>query len=328
GKWHLGYHPPYLPASHGFDDFRGLASGDGDHHSHIDRSGRRDWWHNDRIEMESGYTADLVTRHAVEFIDRNRTRPFFLYVAHLAIHFPWQGPEDEGYRVEGRSYHDLSKLGSLPGKDVGAKVRAMVENLDRNVGRIVEALERRGLARNTLLFFTSDNGGYLTYSGGYRNISSNGPLRGQKGEVYEGGHRVPAIAWWPGRIKSGVCNQTVMTFDLFPTFAELAGIARQGSQPRPDGLSLTRLLFDWKALEARTLFWRMRENRAVRQGPWKLVRMGAADPQLYNLEQDLGESRDLAAAQPQRVKALLDTLASWEKEVNGRRSSVARKAGE
>ena len=100
GKWHLGYHPPFMPVDQGFRDFRGLTSGDGDHHSHIDRSGRKDWWHNSELVPEAGYGVDLITKHSVNFVERHRDEPFFLYVAHLAIHFPWQGPNDRGYRVE------------------------------------------------------------------------------------------------------------------------------------------------------------------------------------------------------------------------------------
>ncbi|MCP5116779.1 MAG: sulfatase [bacterium] len=316
GKWHLGYHPPFLPASQGFDDFRGLVSGDGDHHSHIDRSGRKDWWHNNRIEMESGYTADLLTRHSIDFIARNKNRPFFLYVPHLAIHFPWQGPDDEGYRVEGEDYWNLSKLGRLKSKNVRAKTREMVEAVDRGVGRIVAAIEDLGLADNTLVFFTSDNGGYLTYQGGFHNISNNGPLRGQKGEVYEGGHRVPAIAWWPGRIQPGVSEGTTMTFDLFPTFLELAGIDPGEASGKLDGVSLARLLSGREPIEARTLFWRRDNAAAVRRGPWKLIRLGDQKPQLYNLADDIGETKNRAAARPALVDTLLRALAEWEADVD------------
>lgn len=97
GKWHLGYRPPLLPTNQGFDLFRGLGSGDGDFHTHIDRSGNEDWWHNDQLETVEGYTTDLLTRYSIEFIEAHRDRPFFLYVPHLAIHFPWQGPHDPGH---------------------------------------------------------------------------------------------------------------------------------------------------------------------------------------------------------------------------------------
>jgi arylsulfatase A-like enzyme len=319
GKWHLGYRPPFLPPRYGFDDFRGLGSGDGDHHSHIDRSGRKDWWHNERIEMETGYTADLLTRHSIRFIEQNRNRPFFLYVPHLAIHFPWQGPRDKGYRVEGKDYNDLSKLGQLDSKDVSAKVKEMVEAVDESTGRIVAALQQHGLTENTLVVFTSDNGGYLTYQGGYHNISSNGPLRGQKTDVYEGGHRVPAIVRWPGRIRPGISDQTAMTFDLFPAFAQLAGASGRAASLKLDGSNLNPVLFDGKPLAARTLFWRMRDKKAVRQGDWKLVLAGKQEPELYNLRSDIGESRNLADSQPEMKSKLLRELARWEADVDGSR---------
>lgn len=312
GKWHLGFHPPFLPTRFGFDDFQGLASGDGDHHSHIDRSGRPDWWHNETLHPETGYTADLVTRHSISFIERNRSRPFFLYVPHLAIHFPWQGPAEKPHRVEGKSYTSGSeKLGLQESKDISAKVRQMVEAVDDSVGRIVRALEQHRLTDRTLVFFTSDNGGYLTYSGGYHNISNNGPCRGQKGDVYEGGHRVPAIAWWPGRIRPGVSGQTAMSFDLVPTFAALAGTGAQARAPEFDGVNLNPLLFHQQALPSRTLFWRMHEKKAVRQGDWKLVVVDK-DTHLFNLKDDIAEKTDLSLQHPEIKARLSNELARWE----------------
>ena len=315
GKWHLGYHPPFMPGDQGFDDFRGLASGDGDHHSHIDRSGRKDWWHNAEIEMEEGYGVDLITKHSVDFIERHRDEPFFLYVAHLAIHFPWQGPEDRGYRVEGGNYHNLTKLGELDSLDVSSQVKKMVEAVDGSVGGILGALREHALDSNTLVFFTSDNGGYLTYQGGYHNISENGPLRGQKTDPYEGGHRVPAIAWWPGRIQPGTTNSVAATFDLFPTILEAVGAEAESA--RFDGVSLAPLLFEGEDPDPRTIFWRMRGEAAVRRAQWKLVQNPSALPELYDLSRDLGESNDLSESQPQIVDELAEALAAWELDVDG-----------
>jgi arylsulfatase A len=214
GKWHLGYKPPWLPTSQGFDVFRGLGSGDGDFHTHIDRSGTPDWWHNNQLESAEGYTTDLLTRYSIEFIEANRDRPFFLYVPHLAIHFPWQGPADPPHRQKGRSYHD-DKWGAIPEpSNVQPHIRAMIQALDASVGQVVTALQKAGLEQNTLVIFTSDNGGYLTYGDRFRNISSNGPLRGAKASMYEGGHRVPTIFSWPGRIESGVSDETAHSTDL------------------------------------------------------------------------------------------------------------------
>lgn len=310
GKWHLGYQPPFLPGDQGFGEFRGLASGDGDHHSHIDRSGRKDWWRDSEIAMEEGYSVDLITQHSVDFIERHRGEPFFLYVAHLAIHFPWQAPRDPPYRVEGGNYHDLSKLGQLTSKDVSAQVSQMVEAVDASVGAILKALREQELERSTLVFFTSDNGGYRTYRGGYHNISENGRLRGQKTDLYEGGHRVPAIARWPERIGPGISDELAATFDLVPTFLELAGIPRDAIAF--DGQSLAPVLFHGTRLPPRTLFWRMRGHRAVRQGRWKLVSHPGAAPELYDLAEDLGEGNDLSGAREDVVRAMAEALGKWE----------------
>lgn len=317
GKWHLGYHPPFMPSNQGFDDFRGLASGDGDHHSHIDRSGRKDWWHNAEIRMEEGYGVDLITDHSVDFIRRHAGTPFLLYVAHLAIHFPWQGPDDRGYRVEGGNYHNLTKLGELESLDVSSQVNKMVEAVDGSVGRILDALKQEGLDGRTLVFFTSDNGGYLTYEGGYHNISENGPLRGQKTDPYEGGHRVPAIARWPGTIDPGTTDALAATFDLFPTILELAGT--QESRDGLDGLSLVPLLLDGRPLPDRTLFWRMRGEAAVRRAQWKLVRNPDAPLELYDLSADIGETDNVAASNPEILGNLTASLAEWESEVDADR---------
>ncbi len=316
GKWHLGYHAPFMPGNQGFDDFRGLTSGGGDHHSHIDRSGRKDWWHNGEIDMEQGYSVDLITRHSVAFIEKHADRPFFLYVPHLAIHFPWQGPNESGYRIEGGDYRDFSKLGIHESKDVSAKVQEMIEAVDGSVGAIVQALRDRGIEENTLVIFTSDNGGYLTYEGGFHNISSNGPLRGQKTDVYEGGHRVPAIAWWPGRIAPGLTDETASTFDLFPTLMDLAGASSSGIAF--DGVSLASLLVEGAPLAQRSLFWKMREKRAMRRDDWKLVQLGAAKPELYNLRTDMTEQNDIAAEEPQRVSRMMTEMAAWEAVVGSR----------
>ena len=313
GKWHLGYHPPWLPPDQGFDLFRGLASGDGDFHTHIDRSGNEDWWRNNEIEMVQGYTTDLLTQYSVDFIRDHRDQPFFLYVPHLAIHFPWQGPQDPPHRQKGLSWHD-DKWGVIPNRaNVHPHVKAMIESLDGGVGRILAALRQWKLQENTLVVFTSDNGGYLTYAGGFANISSNGPLRGQKTDLYEGGHRVPAIFYWPGKIRPAVTDQIAHSVDLLPTFVALAGVHPQKVQT--DGVDLGPLLFSGKQLPERMLFWRARQLRAVRKGQWKLF-MNGKTTELYDLRNDLGEQRNLASKSPALVQELADEWSRWNRDVN------------
>jgi arylsulfatase A len=311
GKWHLGYHPPFLPPDQGFDEYVGLGSGDGDYHTHVDRSGNEDWWRNNELAMEKGYTTELLTKHSLRFIETNRERSFFLYLPHLAIHFPWQGPDDPPHRQQGRSYQD-DKWGVIPDPaNVAPHIKAMVEALDNSVGQIMAALKRWQLDRNTLVVFTSDNGGYLTYGKNFRNISSNGPLRGQKAQLYEGGHRVPAIFRWPGRIKTGVTATIAHSVDLLPTLAKLAGI----ENGKTDGVDLAPLLFQGKPPSDRAFFWRAGNKRAVRDGDWKLCRE-RNQSELFNLAEDLGEAHDLAKQHPDKVRKLEASWQAWEADVN------------
>jgi arylsulfatase A len=314
GKWHLGYHPPLLPADQGFDDFIGLGSGDGDHHSHIDRSGREDWWRNNELEMEDGYSTDLITDHSIDFIKAHKEKPFFLYVAHLSIHFPWQGPDDPPHRTEGVDWA-LDKWGVIHDKnDVRPHVKAMVESIDSGVGKIMQTLKKLNLEKNTLVIFTSDNGGYIHYSDSHFQISSNGPLRGQKTDVYEGGHRVPFIAYWPRKIKAGVeSNELVMTMDMFPTFAELAD--SNVALDNLDGRSILSHLLRQKSLSERAVCWKIRNERAIRKGKWKLALIGDNEPELYDLSVDIGEKSNLANRQPEVVEALVSEYKNWEADV-------------
>jgi arylsulfatase A len=313
GKWHLGYIPPWLPPSQGFDEFRGLGAGDGDHHTHIDRWGREDWWHNNALDMTTGYTADLLTQYSIEFIEQHQHEPFFLYVPHLAIHFPWQGPNDPPHRKKGGDY-DNDKWGIIPDPShVQPHIKAMVESVDQSVGQIVATLERLKLSDNTLVLITSDNGGYLNYGEKFHDISSNGPLRGQKGTIYEGGHRVPMIFFWPGKIAPGVTDATAMSIDLFPSFATLAGFNTEGMQL--DGVDLVPHLMDGQKLARRTLFWREDIEHAVRRGPWKLC-VNGKQVELFDLDKDLGETKDLSRQQPALVQSLVAAWAKWESGVN------------
>ncbi len=307
GKWHLGYHADFNPVHHGFDHFRGYVSGNVDYHSHVDNSGVADWWDNLELVEEDGYVTDLVNHHAVDFIDAHQDQPFFLYVSHEAPHFPYQGRQDPADRfVGGKPPHDYDAWGSRP--DRKAAYKEMIEAMDEGVGWIVAKLRERGLEENTLVLFCSDNGAMDEFG-------SNGVLRGEKGDVHEGGHRVPAAAAWPGRIEPGTAShETVMTMDLLPTFLALAG-QNPAAAPQPlDGIDISPALLEQNPLPERDLFWRYSGKAAIRRSRWKLVRTDEGI-ELFDLENDLQEQRNLAADHPERVAKLEDALSAWEQDI-------------
>ncbi|MEJ7589771.1 MAG: sulfatase-like hydrolase/transferase [Ferruginibacter sp.] len=323
GKWHLGYKPPLLPFDQGFQDFIGLGYGDGDHFTHVDRVGNSDWWHNDTLKPETGYSVDLITNHSIDFIRKNKSHPFFLYVSHLAIHFPWQGPNDPPHRIQGKNY-SKEKWGIIPDrKNVAPHIKAMVESVDESVGKIIGALRQEGLEKNTLVIFTSDNGGYINYSsGGFENISSNGPFRGQKGDIYEGGHRVPFIAYWPGKIKEGVTKtDLLMTMDMYPSFISLAEEKIHDSL-KLDGMNILPVFFNNRKVEDRAVCWKTENNKAIRKGKWKVDIIENKAPELYDLESDPGETKDIAAKYPEIVNQLLKQYPAWEKDVTANYTQI------
>jgi len=327
GKWHLGYFPNNGPVHHGFDQFAGHLHGATDYISHVDRYGRMDWWHNDRPVGEEGYNTTLITDHAIRFIRGHRRQPLFLMVSHSAIHFPWMTPDDKAHRVAGTRHDDVvGKLGPHVGGPVQPVVQRMIEELDGSVGRIMGALKELELDSRTLVFFTSDNGGILRQAGvaitpGNR-ISSNAPLRGQKHGLYEGGHRVPAIAWWPGRVPRGVQSAaTAMTMDLHPTWLDLAGLdlPAAGGPHALDGISLRSELLGRGATAERILFWRQGDSTAVRWRTWKLVSIHGRPFELYDLNKDLGERHDLARQHPEIVQKLSAALDDWQRTIGRER---------
>ncbi|MFH5832997.1 sulfatase-like hydrolase/transferase [Halalkalibaculum sp. DA384] len=327
GKWHLGYNLRQSPIYFGFDEFRGMLHGAVDYHSHVNTFGRFDWWYNDKRVKEEGYVTNLITEHSLKFIESHQEDPFFLFVSHLAIHFPWQTPDDESHREVGKRYRavsgDLNRLGPHTPDETGKVVQEMIEVMDYSVGKVIDKLKQLNIDNRTLVFFMSDNGGITEYRGGYTEISSNAPLRGAKHSVYEGGHRVPAIAWWPGMIEEGiVTDEIAMTMDILPTALELANIKRpkENGPNSLDGVSLLPLLLKEKSLSSRTLFWQTNDkSAAVRKEEWKLVVNSNEDEnssELYNLKMDINESNDLSEGYSDLVKELQNKLNTWRQTVN------------
>ncbi len=324
GKWHLGRPENGNPVKFGFDEFQGFFSGEVDHFSKIDRYGNEDWWINEKLVNETGYVTQLITEKSIEFIESNKSRPFFLYISHSAIHFPWQKSDDNLWtRKKGHEYTSnfpgqFSKLGPHVPEDIPDVLSKSIEELDESVGIIITILRKYNLDQNTLVFFMSDNGGYINYNGDvWPSVGSNGQLSGQKGDVLEGGHRVPAIAWWPGHIPAlSVSNQTVMTMDILPTILDLLKVKLPVlAKPNPiDGISILPLLLEGKTLEQRTLFWRIHDQKAVRCGFWKLVVQNHS-VHLFNLLDDISEKKDVSDKYQAKKNELLAKLADWELKI-------------
>jgi len=313
GKWHLGYAAEtakYHPMNHGFDYFMGYVSGNIDYINHWGDHQEHDWWHGRKETKEEGYTTHLINKYALEFIEQNKDRPFCLYVAHESPHAPVQGPNDPIQRGPGRQ----------PRKTPHAEaMKQMILEMDKGVEQVRAKLIELGLEKNTLFLFFSDNGDAPgTATGSPR-------FRGHKGSVYEGGTRVPAVAWWPGKIKPGTRTQVPsITLDIMPTILSVAGIRPLEERPL-DGMDLSSVIFDQKSLPPRQLFWANLNNNgsrseALRDGSWKLVvqhpkaRPGTFENEtieLFDLVNDEGEKNNLALKQPKRAAAMLKRIKTW-----------------
>jgi arylsulfatase A len=321
GKWHQGYpvnSPDYHPQNHGFDEFIGYHSGNIDFVSHVGDHNVHDWWHGKNETPEEGYSSHLINRHTLDFVKRHAKseKPFCLYVAHEAIHNPVQVPGDPVRRTPEKwdrwNWREVSKEERI------AKYRGMTLPIDEGIGQLKRVLSETGIEKNTFVLVFSDNGPSADFPSGSPN------LRGGKGSVYEGGHKVPAIAWWPGRIQpGGVSDQLLTSLDVMPTLLNLAG-ARFPDRPL-DGVDFTPVLFGTASPIPRTLYWASLSNagnrsEAMRDGHWKLkVLHPRAKPgtfenekvELYNLARDPSEKTDLAKEYPARAKTMLSNLKAW-----------------
>jgi arylsulfatase A-like enzyme len=300
GKWHLGYDPQFNPVRQGFDEFRGFVSGNVDYHSHIDQTGIFDWWKQDVLLDDEGYITDLITRYGLDFIDRHHQAPFFLYLAHGAPHYPYQGRDDRADRTVGGTFKNLGSR-----EDVGQAYQEMMFALDEGVGAVREKVVNLGIAEHTIIIFISDNGANAK--------GSNGALRGFKGTLWEGGHRVPMLAWWPGKIDKGQSSTSLLlSMDLFPTILALSSI---NSGVDFDGVDFSRLLFGKEGPADRMVCWRFKDWKCARSGHWKLL-VHKQEQYLFNLSQDLGERDNLIESEKEVADRLFDALLRWEADVD------------
>ena len=300
GKWHLGFLPHFGPLKSGYQEFFGAMSGGLDYFTHKDSAGANDLYSGEQEIKRAGYLTDLISDEAVAFVGRQRGRksPFLLSVHYTAPHWPWETRADE---AEARR---IGKLYHFDGGSV-ASYTTMIRHMDEGIGRIVAALKQAGEDQNTVVVFTSDNGG--------ERFSDTWPLKGGKMDLLEGGIRVPYIVRWPARIRAGgVTAQHAITMDWVATFFEAAGAAPHTDFPL-DGVSLRKVLERPQAVFGRELFWRMkfRSQKAMRSGDWKYLAI-EGDEFLYDLRKDPRERANYARREPQRLAALRAHYAQWE----------------
>ena len=299
GKWHLGYPPHYHPLKSGYQQFHGSLSGGIDYFAHTGPTGTHDLWQGEMEVHSDEYFTDFVSHKAVEFIDAQTTaQPFMLSVHYTAPHWPWETRDDrdESQRIGGAIRH-------LDGGSI-ATYRRMIHHMDEGIGQILAALEARGLADDTLVVFTSDNGG--------ERFSDVWPFVGAKMDLLEGGIRVPLIARWPARIRPGSKTATpAITMDWVATFFEAAGITAHPDFPL-DGVSLMPLFADPQWDPQRALFWRTtnRTQRAVRHGNWKYLAVGQHE-YLFDLARDAHERANMKARDPEKLAQLRQMWEAW-----------------
>ena len=300
GKWHLGFLPHFGPLKSGYQEFFGPMSGGVDYFTHRDSAGTLDLFEGEKETDAPGYLTDLISDRAVEFIERQRGSgaPFMLSVHYTAPHWPWETRDDEAVA------RSIEKISHTDGGSVKTYL-TMVRHMDEGIGRIIAALAATGAAENTIVVFTSDNGG--------ERYSDTWPLVGKKMDLLEGGIRVPYIVRWPGRTPAGrTTAQLAMTMDWVATFLDAAGVAPHRDYPL-DGISLVPVLGAPDRTIERELFWRMkfRNQKAMRAGSWKYLSLDG-DEFLYDLSVDQRERANRGRAEPQRLATMRARYAAWE----------------
>ena len=334
GKWHMGS-PPHTPLAYGFQASYGSLDGQIEPYTHKYKDGRKSWHHNDVLFDEEGHATDLITRQAVNTIEQkkgklNAARPFFLYVAYTTPHTPINEPQKWMALYE--------KLNLFPSRQ---RFAASVTHLDASIGEIVKALDRTGQRNNTLILFISDNGGQesLTqetdnreYHGAFADkphqvLGSNFPLRGWKGDVYEGGIRVPAIVNWSGHLTPGTSDAPIHVVDWLPTICFLTESTKAHTNSKLDGRNIWPQLTGSVPTQAsHPMYWKTGKASAVRDGDWKLiVHRPTQQAELFNLKADFRESNDLGDREPEKKVRLLELLSTFEKDDGYRKTTPSDK---
>ena len=308
GKWHLGFRPEWGPNAHGFEEFFGILSGAGDYFLHKNGMGQPDLFENLTPVQRNGYLTELLTERAVNYISRRRASPFFLSLNYTAPHWPWQGPKGG----ESVTFTDKATEPVTMGHGGSLKLYAeMMRSLDDGVGRVMKALGRAGLERNTLVIFTSDNGG--------ERFSYEWPFSGQKGGLLEGGIRVPAIVRWPSVVPAKrVTHQMAIGMDWTATILAAAKTNAASDYPL-DGNDLLPVIKGTAPVYDRTFFWRIYDQDAARRGRWKYYRT-ASVRRLFDLSSDEREQADFKTQHPDIMQSLSAEFEEWNAKMLPRAS--------
>jgi arylsulfatase A-like enzyme len=298
GKYHVGNDPKFNPLKKGFDEFFGIVGSSESYFTHKNTSGVMDLFEGDHPAEMDGYLTDLFTDRAVQFIRRDRTRPFYMSLHYNAPHWPWEGPADREIGMKTARANVAGGSEEIYGE--------MVKSMDKGIGRVLQALRDKGLERNTLIIFTSDNGG--------ERYSNNWPFPFMKLFLWEGGIRVPAIVRWPGIVPPRrTTEQAAITMDWTTTFLALAGAKPDAAYPL-DGTDLMRVFTGEQAPIERTLFWRNATHDAARIGNWKYLIENDTE-HLFDLTKDPGEKFDLKEKETAVFKKAQAAYQEWNKQM-------------
>jgi len=308
GKWHLGNREQFGPNRHGFDEFFGINGSSADYFTHHNTFGRFDLYENLAPSKEEGYLTDLFTERAIRFIKRKRNRPFYLSLHYNAPHWPWEGPGDASMDHDHRSPAMRKQFGSYSGADGGSPgtYAKMVKSMDAGIGRIMKALSDARLERNTLVIFTSDNGG--------ERYSFNWPFSFQKMTLWEGGIRVPSIVRWPDVVPAGkATDQASTTVDWTATILAATGTRSDPNYPL-DGEDLMPVCTGSRPSHDRLLFWRISKQAAARMGRWKYLKEDGRE-HLFDLSVDPGEKAELKARHPEAFEKIRAEYEKWNSQM-------------
>jgi arylsulfatase A-like enzyme len=300
GKWHVGNAPQFNPTRHGYDEFFGIVGSSEDYFTHKNTAGVMDLFENEKPVEVDGYLTDLFTERGLQFIRRRRARPFYLSMHYNAPHWPWQGPGDKeaALRANGRSVANDQGSAEIFGE--------MMKSMDTGIGRLLDVLRTSGLERNTIVIFTSDNGG--------ERYSRNWPFSFRKGSLWEGGIRVPAIVRWTGVVPARkTTEQAAITMDWTATILKTTGTDPHPSYPL-EGTDLMSVCTGQRTAFERTLYWRNAQHQAMRSNTWKYLKQ-ANNEHLFDLTKDPGEKADLKAEQPAVFERLKASYQKWNSEM-------------